>query len=705
MSYFIKRFFILIFIIFNLLACQKATKISRNKNQTNEFIVELPKVAYPLPVVDYISNNCKAETKEDINNNPVVFILRGINDIWQGTTSAYQHNASISGPNKTDYVTGNPIVDSIVWRQNIQYVIERTNNRTDNQAVLAYLDDVRSKYYSVIDGFGPLTEDYVKNSGAYVELPVISVNQVLNNDHYQSAVNNGEIYAGNETLALGQVVKLARCFQNTCSSTLAPKSLYATPRPWRMNASGQVVFLGTTYDTILHQPTYLCVDQNGNKTNKIFDLYQSNVKVVPGLISTRKAHLTIYDDAHPLPTDLYSNTTENIREDNGYPSGHTNAGALISLAYAYAFPERFSELVFRGAQLGEDRIIAGMHSPVDVIGGKIMALSVACAALNKPQTAHEAELALQATADFFGTKADSLNVTLNEYAHRKIDNPTGYIVGNNVNVEVFDNNFYDNKAEIKAIYKKWLTYGFPLDSVNCGQAPVVPKGAEAILKSRFPYLTDNQRRLVLYTTEITSGYKIIDKTNGWGRINLLAAADGFGQFIGKIEINMDASLGRFNANDTWGNDISGQGCLIKDGTGTLLLTGNNSYTGDTRVNGGTLVACSNTAFGKGNVFIKNKGTLEIIQSLFIAGNLDQSAGAMVIHIGLKNGIPLTVHQQVKIHHGLLQVVFDQNLTPKKGDKFPLIAANEIKGSFEDVRVDGYQCSVKQIGNVLYLIVN
>ena len=38
----------------------------------------------------------------------------------------------------------------------------------------------------------------------------------------------------------------------------------------------------------------------------------------------------------------------------------------------------------------------------------------------------------------------------------------------------------------------------------------------------------------------------------------------------------------------WSNDIVGAGGLSKNGTGTLVLSGNDSYTGDTRLFGGNL---------------------------------------------------------------------------------------------------------------------
>lgn len=671
----------------------------------NEFEVELPIVSYPLPVVDNIYNNCNTEKKVSINENPVVFILRGINDIWQGTTDTYQLKSSPNGPSLSDYIEGNPIIDSISWKKNIQYVIDVTNNRSDREAVLAYLDDVRSKYYSVSDGFGPLTEEYVKNSGVYVDLPEIYTDQILKDTHYQSSYNNGKIYAGDEMAVLGDVVKLARSFQNTCSSTNAPKRLYATPRPWRMNATGEVRFIGTTYDTILNSPTYLTIDHTGNKQHKIFDNYESDVKVVPGLYCLRKHHNQIYDKTNPPPNNLYTNTTENIREDNGYPSGHTNAGMLISFAYAYAFPERFSELIYRGSQLGENRIFAGMHSPVDVMGGKIMALSVACAALSQPEIEKEAEAALEATFKFFGANADSLNMNLYDYAHRKVDNPSDFIIEDMVNTEVFNNNLYDDKIKIKEIYTKRLTYGFPCDSSKNNQAPIVPKGAENILKSRFPYLTDNQRRLVLYTTEISSGYKLLDKTNGWGRINLLAAADGFGEFIGDIHINMDASLGRFNAEDTWGNDISGGGRLIKKGTGRLSLTGENSYSGGTEINNGTILTVSNTALGTGDVQINNKGILEVYNSLKVTGKFTQTDGKILIHINSKDKIPIKIENQVKLENGTLEIILDKDLNLQKGDKIAILQGEIIQIQLKEIIMKNYIGTLKQINNIIYVIIS
>ncbi len=669
-----------------------------------EFLVEYPQHSYPLPVVDNIFQNCDTIKNKSINENPVVYLLRGINDIWRGTSDSYQSASSKYGPGKDDRLKGNPIVDSVIWRENIQYCIKVTNNRSDDEAILAFLDDVRSKFYSVTDGFGPLTETYIKNSGVYVDLPLVETRHVLHDPHYQSSYNNSATYAGDENSPLGAVVKFVREVSFNCSSTQAPKYLYSTPRPWRMNERGEVIFLGTTYDTLKHKPTYSCIDHTGNENFKIYDLYESSVKVVPGLICSRKEHKVIYDDFHPDSNDLYTNTTTNIRTDNGYPSGHTNAGALISMTYAYAFPERFSELVFRGSQLGEDRIIAGMHSPVDVIGGKLMALSVVCSALNQQEIAEDAEDAIESIYEIFNTKADSANMSLYDFAHLEVENPIGYTNGDYVNVEVFNNNIYDDKEKIKKLYRERLTYGFSQDKSQAGKDPIVPKGAEAILKSRFPYLTANQRRCVLYTTEIPSGYKILDKTNGWGRIDLLRAADGYGSFIGETVVTMDASLGRFNAVDTWGNNIDGTGSLKKAGSGKLILTGNNTFSGGTSITDGTIVTTSNTSLGSGDVTINKNGKLEIYNPLKISGSLNQNGGNIFAYITQESSPVITVDQEVNLQNSSLIIEFDKSLNPQKGDRFTIIKAPKLEGKFNTIIADGISCKLKHIDNTIYIVV-
>ena len=44
-------------------------------------------------------------------------------------------------------------------------------------------------------------------------------------------------------------------------------------------------------------------------------------------------------------------------------------------------------MLTRASELGNDRIKAGMHSPLDVMGGRTMATAIAAAALYNPDNA------------------------------------------------------------------------------------------------------------------------------------------------------------------------------------------------------------------------------------------------------------------------------------------------------------------------------
>lgn len=85
--------------------------------------------------------------------------------------------------------------------------------------------------------------------------------------------------------------------------------------------------------------------------------------------------------------------------DGGFPSGHTNASYLTAYGMAYAVPERYQEMLTRASELGNNRIAAGMHSCLDVMGGRVMSTAIAASVLNNPEYA---KLKEKAKADGYG---------------------------------------------------------------------------------------------------------------------------------------------------------------------------------------------------------------------------------------------------------------------------------------------------------------
>ena len=167
-----------------------------------------------------------------------------------------------------------------------------------------------------------------------------------------------------------------------------------------------------------------------------------------------------------------------------------------------------------------------------------------------------------------------------------------------------------------------LTTGYAKYSGTSMAAPHVA-GAVAVLMERFPYLSGAQVAEVLKTTATDMGAPGIDALYGWGMINLGKAINGPGMLVTAEDIpaefripdptgvaygptqfvvdlpGVGAVLDKGKPTervcsdvlcglDFWSNDISGHGGLTKQGIGTLVLTGNNTYAGPTLVNQGRL---------------------------------------------------------------------------------------------------------------------
>jgi subtilase-type serine protease len=181
-----------------------------------------------------------------------------------------------------------------------------------------------------------------------------------------------------------------------------------------------------------------------------------------------------------------------------------------------------------------------------------------------------------------------------------------------------------------------LTTGYAKYSGTSMAAPHVA-GSIAVLMERFPYMTGAQVASVLKTTTTDMGAPGIDALYGWGMIDLGKAIHGPGMFVTEQDIpeefrvsgaygpeqfvvdlpGVGAVLDKGKPTervcddthcglDVWSNNISGHGGLTKQGIGTLVLTGNNSYAGPTLINQGLLAVNGSVT---SDVTVQNAGVL------------------------------------------------------------------------------------------------
>jgi acid phosphatase (class A) len=67
-----------------------------------------------------------------------------------------------------------------------------------------------------------------------------------------------------------------------------------------------------------------------------------------------------------------------------YPSGHAVGGILRATILSEICPEKKAALMSLGRQLGDDRMIAGMHYPSDVVAGQKLSAAIAEKLLSNP---------------------------------------------------------------------------------------------------------------------------------------------------------------------------------------------------------------------------------------------------------------------------------------------------------------------------------
>ena len=191
-------------------------------------------------------------------------------------------------------------------------------------------------------------------------------------------------------------------------------------------------------------------------------------------------------------------------------------------------------------------------------------------------------------------------------------------------------------------------------------------------------------------TQIGSGSTILTGNNNYSGGTTISAGTlqlgnggTTGSILGDVTDNATLAFDRSNT-ITFGGVISGTGNLIQIGSGTTILTGNNTYSGGTIIDAGTLIVDGALALGVGNVTVKGGVLTADPQAINVKGNYFQGPNG-TLRLTIAGANPgqydyLNVTGNATLG-GTLQLV-NQNFEPKAGEKLTLITTGgTVSGTF------------------------
>lgn len=203
----------------------------------------------------------------------------------------------------------------------------------------------------------------------------------------------------------------------------------------------------------------------------------------------------------------------------------------------------------RASEAANNRLIVGVHYPLDLMGGRIIGEAGLATRWSDEQFRNDKLMpAYQEMQAYMAKRCVGANIVA-----RASDDPTtvqNCVTALNANSADsskpsggYANDFTDdfstqpvtNRASALAAYQARMSYGFKPTSAT-GKAAVVPEGAENLLTTAFPTLNAEQRRAVLAATEIDSGEPLDASSNGYQRLNLAAA------YSAKVTLSADGSV-------------------------------------------------------------------------------------------------------------------------------------------------------------------
>ena len=185
-----------------------------------------------------------------------------------------------------------------------------------------------------------------------------------------------------------------------------------------------------------------------------------------------------------------------------FPSGHTTYGFTGSILLAVLIPERYSQMLARGAEYGNDRILMGSHYVMDVLAGRAVALyDMAHLLANDKRYLSLAMGGTPTVVDFQATLIEARK-ELREILQKGCGKTVSACAGE-------DTGRFNNESANQAFYSATQTYDLPRVNLEAADTTedVSKQAPEAgyLLTWAYPSLTLEQADRILTQTEAPGG--------------------------------------------------------------------------------------------------------------------------------------------------------------------------------------------------------
>jgi membrane-associated phospholipid phosphatase len=218
--------------------------------------------------------------------------------------------------------------------------------------------------------------------------------------------------------------------------------------------------------------------------------------------------------------DYLYGPAQNLEKSPAFPSGHTTYGYTESMLLAILVPQRYTQMVARGAEYGNSRIVLGAHYAMDVIAGRTLAY-------------YDLAHLLAGNPTYVGQTEGKVTITNYQAALKQAESDVTAALtkrcGESLNAcAATDTSRFSNATTDEAFYEATQTYGLP---------PVYPAKHESVtklapeagwlLKAAFPKLTLAQADHILTETEGPGG-GFLDNGSAFGvysRLDLFKAGE------------------------------------------------------------------------------------------------------------------------------------------------------------------------------------